>query len=370
MTDADPNYSLAAPDPGREIPAPRLEIRPAAAGAGDVKIGLVGCGGISGTHLEAYVKAGYQVAALCDQQIQRAEARRREFYPRADVYADYRQLLARDDIAVVDLATHPEERAEILAAALEAGKHVLSQKPFVLDLDYGQQMVDLAQRRGVWLAVNQNGRFAPHFSYLREAARAGWLGKVLAVHAAVQWDHNWIKDLPFNQVRHIILYDFAIHWFDFVASVIEDRPPRRVYASFARSPSQSAAPPLLAQALVEYDDAQVSLEFDADARWGQADQTVVVGSQGTARSRGPSLREQTVTIYTRDGWFSPRLEGCWFPDGFHGTMGDLLAAIESGRPPLCNARDNLRSLALCFAAVQSAESHQAVVPGSVRQLPS
>ena len=66
----------------------------------------------------------------------------------------------------------------------------------------------------------------------------------------------------------------------------------------------------------------------------------------------------------------PRLKGAWFPDGFHGTMAELLSAIDEKREPANSARSNLPSLALCFAAVASAERGEPARPGSVRQLPS
>ena len=77
-------------------------------------------------------------------------------------------------------------------AALKAGKHELSQKPFVLDLAEGNRLVNLARNNGVKLAVNQNGRWAPHLSWMREAVRAGLIGDVQSVHIAVHWSHGWI----------------------------------------------------------------------------------------------------------------------------------------------------------------------------------
>jgi hypothetical protein len=74
-------------------------------------------------------------------------------------------------------------------------------------------------------------------------------------------------------------------------------------------------------------------------------------------------------LHTAAGQVLPDLEGCWFPDGFHGTMGELLCAIEENREPSNGARNNLRSLELCFAAVASAENRRPVVPGTVRKLP-
>jgi predicted dehydrogenase len=348
--------------------APDLPYRPRDPQHYRPSIGLIACGGITKEHLTAYRAAGYRVTALCDPVIERAKKRKTEFYPEARVYRDYHEVLRRDDIEVVDLAAHPAARAAMIEDALRAGKHVLSQKPFVADLDFGQRMADLADQQGVRLAVNQNARWAPHFSYLREAVRAGCLAQVAAAHFAVHWDHNWVQGTEFDKVRHLVLYDFGIHWFDMLTCVMAPRRPRRVFATLARSPSQRAAPPLLAQALVEYDDAQASLVFDADTRFGSEDRTFVVGAAGTLRSVGPSHREQTVTLTTAAGQASPALVGRWFPDGFHGTMGELLCAIEERREPSHSARDNLASLELCFAAVASAERGAPVTPGTVRSL--
>jgi hypothetical protein len=63
------------------------------------------------------------------------------------------------------------------------------------------------------------------------------------------------------------------------------------------------------------------------------------------------------------------LEGAWFTDGFHGTMGELLCAVEEQREPLNSARENLKSLALCFAAIASASEGKPKIPGKVRRLP-
>jgi len=369
MTDqSDRNYSLAAADTGREIPAPALPYRPRDPKRYRPRIGLIACGGITGDHLAAYRKGGYDVAALCDVVPDRAEKRQREFYPKAKVYHDYRKLLKRDDIEVVDLAAHPREREPMLEAALKAGKHVLSQKPFVLDLDSGRRMVELAERQGVKLAVNQNGRWAPHFSYAREAIRAGLIGDVAAAHLSVHWDHTWVKGTPFEKIRHLVLYDFGIHWFDVVRCLLGGREPKRVYASTASSPGQRVAPPLLAQALIEFDGAQASLAFDAATQWGAQDRTYLAGTRGTIHSTGPDLKRQTLTLHTSEGYAVPELAGCWFPDGFHGTMGELLCAIEEQREPTISAGDNLESLALCFAATASAERHEPVVPGTVRRM--
>jgi predicted dehydrogenase len=351
------------------VPAPKLHYRPRDPKRFRPGIALIGCGGITKWHLTAYRNAEYNVVALCDVVRARAEERREQFYADAFVTDSVQQVLDRDDVEVVDISTHPPERAPLIEAALRAGKHVLSQKPFVIDLDLGEQLADLADEMGVRLAVNQNARWAPHFSYIREAVRAGLLGTIDAIHCDVHWDHSWVKGTVFESIRHLILYDFGIHWFDFVTNIMHNAPVRRVYASMARSATQTIAPPLLAQAIVEFEATQATLIFDGFTRFDRLDRTFVVGNHGAIRSTGPTTEHQRVELTTVEGISRPRLKGAWFPDGFHGTMAELLSAIVEKREPTNSARNNLASLALCFAAVASAERNEPVRPGSVRRLP-
>lgn len=369
MSDDDRDYTLGGSGSVEEIPAPDLDYRPPMPESYCPPIGLIGCGGITEYHLKAYRKAGFSVVALADVHEESAEKRRKEFYPDAKVFTDYRELLAIEEIEVVDIATHPAERVAIVEAALRAGKHVLSQKPFAVDLEVGQRLVDLADSVDRKLAVNQNGRWAPHFSYLRQAVSEGVIGDVYAAHLDVHWDHGWIAKTPFNSIPHVILYDFAIHWFDMITCFLGERRPLRVFASNTRSPSQEATPPLLAQALVEFEGAQASVVFDADVKHGALDRTYLAGTLGTLSSVGPSLSDQDVTLSLEAGVARPELEGTWFDEGFVGTMSELLQAIEQGREPVNGARENLRSLALCFAACQSADTGQPVEPGTVTRMP-
>ena len=304
---------------------------------------------------------------ICNRTRSKAEARRDEYFPDADVVESLDAVLARDDIEVVDLTVHPAERATMIERAIGAGRHVLSQKPFVLDLDEGARLADLADARGVRLAVNQNGRWAPHLAWIREAVAAGLVGELVSCHARVHWDHGWIADTAFDGVDDLLLFDFGVHWFDFVASLVGDAATS-VYATRARAAGQAATPPLLAQALIELPGAQVSLAFDGAVRAGAEDTTFVAGTAGSLSSRGPDLGTQRVTLTTAAGRAEPALEGTWFDDGFHGAMAELLCAIEDGREPSHGARGNLASLALTFAAVASSHRGEPVVPGTVRHL--
>jgi predicted dehydrogenase len=364
------NYSLAAPSAVRLKRAPELPYQPPRPKRYAPKIGMIGCGGISSSHLDAYRTAGWEVVAFCSRTGRSARQRRKEFFPNAEIFRDYQTLLRREDIDVVDIALHPEERPAAIAAALRAGKHVLSQKPFVLDLGVGERLVALAEKRGLKLAVNQNGRWAPYFSYAAQAIRAGLIGQVHTVSMNLNWDHTWIKDTPYEAVHDVVLYDFAIHWFDAAALFFSGRKPWRIFAATELAPTQQMRPPMIGSAVVQFEGGTATLSFDAHSRFGPRETLSITGSTGTIHARGPICAAHDLTLHTAAGWAKPKLKGKWFNDGFRGAMGELLCAIEEDREPSNCARENLLSLALCFAAVQSARAGKVQIPGAVRRLPS
>jgi predicted dehydrogenase len=350
-----------------DVAAPDLPYLPPGPSSYRPRIGLIGAGGIAAAHLDAYRSAGWEVAAICSRTLPKAEARAQEFAPRARITDLYEDVLADPGIDVVDITPHPADRIPIIEAALRAGKHVLSQKPFVLDLAAGERLVKLARDRGVKLAVNQNGRWAPHLSWMREAVKAGLIGDVLSVHVSIHWSHGWIARTPFEKIEDLILYDFGIHWFDFVTSIIGSRA-QSVFAMASKASGQMAAAPLMAQALVRMEGGQASLIFDGGAPHGPRDTTYIAGTKGSLVSDGPDLGKQTVTLTTKEGRAQPQLRGTWFNDGFRGAMGALLSAIEDDTEPANGAAENLNSLAMAFAAIESRRTGREVKIGYARRI--
>lgn len=366
---SDDNYGVSPEMKPRQVDAPALDYLPRLPGRDSHVIGMIGTGSITDSHLTAYKKLGLNVVAFCDIDRERATAKRDKYFPDAEVYTDHTGLLARDDITVVDVATHPTVRVKLVEDALHAGKHVLSQKPFVMDLADGERLVRLAADKGLKLAVNQNGRWAPHFRYLTLAVETGLVGRVNTVDFTVQWNHTWIAgNEGFESIHHMLLYDFAIHWFDIACCFMGEREPERVVASVRKFPGQLYRPPSMGYAMIDYPDAQVRMTFNAHNLYGEQDMTTIIGTEGLIRSEGPSLSDQTVTLYRADGYSTPALEGAWFSNGFEGTMCELLCAIEEDREPSNAAANNLRSLSVCFAALASADRGEPVVPGSVTSM--
>lgn len=355
--------SVAVP----EIPASDLPYQPPTPRHYRPRIGVIGAGGVVASHLAAYRGAGWEVAAICNRTHSKAEARAAEYAPAARVTDRAAEVLDDPAIDVVDITLHPADRLPLIEAALRAGKHVLSQKPFVLDLDAGERLVRMAEDMSLKLAVNQNGRWAPHLAWMRAAVRAGLIGEVTGAHVAMHWNHGWIAGTPFERIEDLILYDFGIHWFDFIASITGNRA-QSVFATANHAAGQTAKVPLLAQAVVRLAQGQASLVFDGATRFGPRDTSFVAGTAGSLHSDGPDLGRQSVTLTTAKGRAKPDLHGTWFDDGFRGAMGALLVAIEDETEPANGARENLYSLGLAFAAIASRQSGREIDVGSARRL--
>ena len=368
MSDDDTNYGLDAEVSTKELPAPELDYRPRFPDSYCPGIGLIGCGGITVNHLTAYKEDGLKVIGLCDLNEEATAARQKEFYPEAKCYTDYHELLADETIEVVDIALHPAPRAEAIEAALQAGKHVLSQKPFALDIDVAARLADLADEKGLKLAVNQNGRWAPYVRYIQQAINEGLIGDVHAINIFLNWDHTWIKGTAFESIHHIILYDFAVHWIDMAVNYFKGQEAELATGSIRKATEQSITPPMMGGTTIQFTNGFANLGFDGHSKQGSLERFTITGSKGVLTSIGPLLKGSEVKLETEEGVAVAQLEGEWFNDGFRGTMGELLCAIAEDREPFNSARNNLKTLEAVFAVIKSADTGQTVKPGDHRQL--
>ena len=124
----------------------------------DVGIGLVGVGGIAAAHVANYDAAGLNIVAAAD--ISPAARKRAESeYKIGTTYEKVAELLADERVEVVDLLTQPSVREEVVLAAVDAGKPIITEKPLTQDLAEGERMVVSAEAAGVPFAVHQNYRW-------------------------------------------------------------------------------------------------------------------------------------------------------------------------------------------------------------------
>lgn len=143
-----------------------------------LRAGVLGCGAI-GTrgHIPGFQAAEVEVVAVCDANLSRAQQVSKDMGI-ARAYADYNELLADKEVDVVSVGLPNYLHAPVTIAALEAGKHVLCEKPFATSSADAERMIATAQRTGKLLSINQHMRFEGTSRAMRDAVADGRLGDV------------------------------------------------------------------------------------------------------------------------------------------------------------------------------------------------
>jgi|SRR5699024_2955747 len=146
-----------------------------------LKVGIVGCGGIAnGKHLPSLSKLeSVELVAFCDVIKERAtEACDTYGVEGAQVYEDYTKLLEDESIDVVHVLTPNISHSEISIAAMEAGKHVMCEKPMAKTSEEAKKMIDTAKKTGKKLTIGYDNRFRPDSQHMNKVARNGDLGEI------------------------------------------------------------------------------------------------------------------------------------------------------------------------------------------------
>ena len=146
-----------------------------------IRIGIIGCGGIAkGKHMPGLSRLdGVEMTAFCDGVPKRAHEAMVEFGSGdSKTYMDYRVLLEDPQIDVVHVCTPNDSHAEIVVAALEAGKHVMCEKPMAKTSAEAQIMLETAVRTGRKLTIGYQNRFRPDSQHLYQVCRRGDLGDI------------------------------------------------------------------------------------------------------------------------------------------------------------------------------------------------
>lgn len=151
-----------------------------------LNIGIIGCGGIAnGKHMPALSKlAEVQMTAFCDIQLEKAQEAAGKFGSAgAKVYSDYRELLKDKSIDVVHICTPNKSHADITVDSLEAGKHVMCEKPMAKTAADAKRMVEAARRTGKKLTIGYQNRFRSDSQYLHKLCCGGELGEIYYARA-------------------------------------------------------------------------------------------------------------------------------------------------------------------------------------------
>ena len=202
-----------------------------------LKVGIIGCGGIAAKkHLPAIMGIHEaEVTAFCNSSPEKAENLCRQFGAEgAKVYTDYKELLKDESIEVVHICTPNRSHFPITVDALEAGKHVMCEKPMAVSYAEAKKMTDTAKKTGKLLTINYQNRFLPASLYLKKICERGGLGEIYFAKAHAirrRGVPNWGVFLNEKEQGGGPLIDIGTHALDLTLWMMDNYRPKSVVGS-------------------------------------------------------------------------------------------------------------------------------------------
>lgn len=330
------------------------------------RVVVVGAGGIAGAWFPALKAEDVEVVAVVDLQLAAAQQRIAEFDFDARASTSLAEVLADDPPDFVLDLTIPEARSEVVTAALNAGCHVLSEKPMAASMAEARVLLELAERRNRLFMVSQNRRWDAKHVQIQHALHDNRVDTVGTVNCAFYLGAHFggFRDTMENP----LLLDMAIHHFD-LARFFTGQDPLAVYAKAFNPEGSWYAGQAAASCIFELTGGVV---FSYQGSWcAEGYPTSWNGDWRFVGERGTILYErdaapQAQVVAGRKGFQRP-LKDVELPAAHlselqqHGALREMLNFLQGGPRPATEAKDNLKSLAMVFGAALSARIGERVV---------
>lgn len=355
-----------------------------------LRFGIVGCGSIGPTHAAAVAQiGGTEVLAVADVQADRAQAMARKFgVPR--VYASDVELIADPDIDVVCLCTPSGMHADGAVRALQAGKHVIVEKPMEVTRAAADRMIRAERESGRVLSIISQHRFDLASRIVKEAIDTGKLGKIILVEGTVKWwrtqqyydSGDWRGTWQWDGGG--ALMNQGVHTLDVLQWLAGD--VRRVYAQTRTGAHERIEVEDIAVATLEFENGAVGNFMATTAAYdGLVARIDLFGTEGSAIIDGDRLKRMTLKSgesyateqsaahaisVAKGGTASVKDEaarrvenaevGAVWGDAHRLQIEDVIVAIREGRKPLIDGEQGRKPLDVILAIYESARTGKPV----------
>jgi myo-inositol 2-dehydrogenase/D-chiro-inositol 1-dehydrogenase len=321
-----------------------------------LRVGIVGAGLIAGCHARAYARAGADVVAVADTRLAKAEKLAAASGAAACTTLD--EVLATGPDAI-SICTPPSSHAELTVRALQAGRHVLCEKPLALSLEDAGRIQEAAAASDRVVMLGHVIRYEPDHRAAKDLVEAGRIGNVVMMTHSITtplpgWSEGgWLTRLEESGGP---LVDLAVHGFDYLAWVIGS-PAVRVHAVAADSP---AGPATYGLATLRYANGAMG---QVEASWahpaGRASTTMaeIAGSDGRISWDSGSASGGEIRLA---GGGSAHLLDAVAERGYALEISAFTEAVRSGGPSPVPVSDGVAATRTALAALHSARTGQPV----------
>lgn len=345
-------------------------------------IALIGCGRISFKHIESYVnnKEKLDLAAVCDPVLDRAEAKKAEYEKsitsaNVKVYTDYKQMLVELKPEIVTIATESGKHRNIAVDCLNAGAHVICEKPMALSTKDAQDMIDTAEKNNKKIAVCFQNRFNAPVQKLREAYDKKRFGRILHGMVQVRWNRNeaYYAEAPWRGTWEQdggTLMNQCTHGIDLLQWMMGEDAVR------VQAQTRKFLRPIEAEdfgcAIVEFTSGAVGIiEGTADIYPKNLNETLsIFGEKGSVVIGGLAVNKIETWRFADSETVGDTEAVVLDPDvkdpptvyGFGHTalFADVIDAIENNREPLVSGKKGKKALEIILAIYESQKTGKAV----------
>jgi UDP-N-acetyl-2-amino-2-deoxyglucuronate dehydrogenase len=333
-------------------------------------LGIIGGGGISNTHARAAAGTpGVRVAAVYGHNPAKVEALAKQYD--AAAYGDLAQFLTHRPMEIVAIGSPSGIHGEQVQNAAAAGLHVLVEKPLEVTLVRVDAAIDAVTRAGVTLAVCFQDRANPRLGLVKQWIDAGYVGTPILVSARVKWYRppEYYAQSHWRGVQALdgggALMNQGIHTVDLLLWWLGDIV--RVFARAMTQLHKIEVEDTIVATLEFANGAIGTIEATTAAYPGYPRRVELTGTNGTVAiehdrivscdlSEAPDAVRAALSSQTGDANVSASSPIVSDASGHQRLLEDLLAAIATGRRPLCDAREGRRSVAVVEAIYESARS--------------
>jgi predicted dehydrogenase len=321
----------------------------------DWRIGFIGFGGFANAHRRAYQSIGWPIVAVADPS-PAARERARELTGAERLYESHEELLADESVDVVLLITQPTLREEVIAAAVAAGKPIMTEKPLARNLAECERIVALTEKAPVPVAVSQNYRWAGVNFHVRHIVEKGLVGRPFYASVEIHgFQDEELVDHPFYpKCEDFLTVQWNVHMIDLLRYWTGGEP-QRVFACSRRMEGQNFRSDNLLLSFVDFGPGLTGHILHSE---------LLRSSLGSRRCRIDGdrgsvifdLSQEFLQLDSRElgrGPLTLDLSGVEMPRSQAGSMGDLLISVEEGREPQVSPRRNLATMRQVLAEEES-----------------
>ncbi|MEM2878911.1 MAG: Gfo/Idh/MocA family oxidoreductase [Candidatus Hadarchaeales archaeon] len=333
----------------------------------DMSFAVVGCGSFGSRRVSALRKIGAKIACLVDTN--RELVSKMALEVGCDYYTDYLEALRRKDLDCVVIATPNKFHAPISIAAMDAGMHVLCEKPLARNPEEARAMVEASRRNGVFLKTGSNLRYFSNVRKAKELVDAGAIGRPLFIRGWIGHDgkkvlHTWNADR--EMAGGGTMLDNGAHILDLFRWFIGDFSECTGHVATLHMPIEVEDNGM---AIFRAEDGRMAFIQSSWTEWSGYMYMEIYGSEGSViiDNRGERIVNSgkwavtsTTLLTSKDGTRQVFDYSAEPPQSYELELKDFMERVESGEQPMASGHDGMRVVEMVNAIYESSRAGRTV----------